>query len=382
MKLAFTKMHGLGNDFILIDCIKQPEAAGLPFAGLSRKLCHRRFGIGADQLLLLYPSDKADFKMKIFNADGSEVEMCGNGIRCLAKYIWDSGLSDKDILQIETLAGIIKPERVGNMVKVDMGEPIFEAEKIPVYIGQLPEKKALIIDYPLQIIDRDFKITCISMGNPHAIIFLNEDISDFPVSVYGPEIENHPIFPKRTNVEFVEVKNKNELSMRVWERGSGETMACGTGASAVGVAAMLKGLVERKTVVHLPGGDLFIEWAGDNHVYMTGPAEEVFEGTIKNIIERTHERRRYPRIVYNASFEYTFIGKRIKTFKPGVSVDISESGVGIVSDTDLEPGQMIIIKEIDNPQEYKVAVVKWSMKIGNKCRAGLMFTHLEAGNKI
>lgn len=282
MELTFTKMHGLGNDFILIDCIKQPAAANLPFGDLSKKLCHRRFGIGADQILLLYPSDRADFMMKIFNADGGEVEMCGNGIRCLAKYIWDRGLSKKDILEIETLAGIIRPERAGDMVRVDMGEPIFEPEKIPVNISQKSKgKDNRAIDYPLQIKDREFKITCISMGNPHAVIFLNEDISNFPVSIYGYEIENHHLFPKRTNVEFVNVKSRSELSMRVWERGSGETLACGTGASATGVAAMIKGLTDRKVTIHLAGGDLVIEWDNaNNHVYMTGPAAEVFEGRI------------------------------------------------------------------------------------------------------
>jgi diaminopimelate epimerase len=277
MKIPFTKMHGLGNDFILIDCRRKEFGVLSPaFAKLSRKLCHRRFGIGADQMLLLYPSDVADFKMKIFNADGGEVEMCGNGIRCLAKYIWDRRLSKKDILNIETLAGIIKPERAGEQVRVDMGEPIFEPERIPVNIKSSPP----IIDYPLRIKDREFKITCVSMGNPHAVIFLDEDISKFPVHVYGPEIENHLLFPRRTNVEFVNVINKNKAVMRVWERGSGETPACGTGASATGVASILKGLTGRKITVQLPGGKLVIEWANNNRVYMTGPAVEVFEGTV------------------------------------------------------------------------------------------------------
>jgi diaminopimelate epimerase len=277
MKIPFTKMHGLGNDFILIDCRRKEFGVLSPaFAKLSRKLCHRRFGIGADQMLLLYPSDVADFKMKIFNADGGEIEMCGNGIRCLAKYIWDRRLSKKDILNIETLAGIIKPERAGEQVRVDMGEPIFEPERIPVNIKSSPP----IIDYPLRIKDREFKITCVSMGNPHAVIFLDEDISKFPVHVYGPEIENHLLFPRRTNVEFVNVINKNKAVMRVWERGSGETPACGTGASATGVASILKGLTGRKITVQLPGGKLVIEWANNNRVYMTGPAVEVFEGTV------------------------------------------------------------------------------------------------------
>jgi diaminopimelate epimerase len=277
MKIPFTKMHGLGNDFILIDCRRKEFGVLSPaFAKLSRKLCHRRFGIGADQMLLLYPSDVADFKMKIFNADGGEIEMCGNGIRCLAKYIWDRRLSKKDILNIETLAGIIKPERAGEQVRVDMGEPIFEPERIPVNIKSSPP----IIDYPLRIKDREFKITCVSMGNPHAVIFLDEDISKFPVHVYGPEIDNHLLFPRRTNVEFVNVINKNKAVMRVWERGSGETPACGTGASATGVASILKGLTGRKITVQLPGGKLVIEWANNNRVYMTGPAVEVFEGTV------------------------------------------------------------------------------------------------------
>jgi len=293
MKVQFTKMHGLGNDFILVDCRK--NSSGIrEFEAVAKQLCHRRFGIGADQLLLLYTSDAADFKMRIFNADGSEVEMCGNGIRCLAKYIWDKKISRGKNLKIETLAGIMKPERAGGMVKVDMGEPIFEPEKIPVKINskfkiqnskgkRLKSKKLnpeMVIDYPLKIKDRVFKITCVSMGNPHAVIVV-KNVSDFPVAHYGPFIENHPIFPKRINVEFIEVLSPSEITMHVWERGAGETMACGTGASAVAVASHVKGLTERTATVHLLGGDLFIEWAPDNHIYMTGPAEKVFEGTVE-----------------------------------------------------------------------------------------------------
>lgn len=298
MKIHFTKMHGLGNDFILINCIDEvcpsdPET-------FSRRLCDRRFGIGADQLLFLYPSDKADFKMRILNADGSEVEMCGNGIRCLAKYIWDRNLSDKDILNIETIAGIIRPEKAGDLVRVDMGEPIFEPERIPVNItvesnpplppfsfasANPPEcgkgGRGGIIDYPLQIADKEFKITCVSMGNPHTIIVV-DDVDSFPVTYYGPMIEKHSLFPKKTNVEFIEVPAGDEIRMRVWERGSGETMACGTGASAVAVASNIKGLSNRNVTVHLLGGDLLIEWAVNNHVYMTGSAVEVFEGIIAN----------------------------------------------------------------------------------------------------
>ena len=275
MKITFTKMHGLGNDFILIDC-RHVTLNNLP--ELSKTLCHRRFGVGADQMLLLLASQKADFMMRIFNADGGEVEMCGNGIRCLAKYIWDRNLSAKKIFSVETPGGIIRPEKAGDLVKVDMGEPVFEPEKIPVMQREI-NNSSRIIDYPLRIEDREFKITCVSMGNPHAVIFV-ENLSKFPIPYYGSLIENHPFFPKKTNVEFIEVLTPKEISMRVWERGSGETMACGTGASAAVVASNIKGLTEKEVTVHLLGGDLFIEWAGTNHVYMTGPAAEVFEGII------------------------------------------------------------------------------------------------------
>jgi diaminopimelate epimerase len=290
MKMRFTKMHGLGNDFILMNCIEQAcPPADERFRELSKRLCNRRFGIGADQILLLYPSDIADFKMKILNADGGEVEMCGNGIRCVAKYIWDRNLSNKNILNIETLAGIIKPERAGDMVRVDMGEPVFEPAKIPVNTNtpsnppSLPFSKGEqggIIDYPLQVADREFRITCVSMGNPHAVIVI-DDVSSFPVTHYGPMIESHPFFPGKTNVEFIQALSREEIKMRVWERGSGETMACGTGASAAAVAANIKDLADRNVTVHLLGGDLSIEWASNNHVYMTGPATEVFEGIIE-----------------------------------------------------------------------------------------------------
>ncbi len=284
--LPFTKMQGLGNDFVLIDGLKQTEVLKTDLSVLAKKLCHRRFGIGADQVLLLCPSSKADFQMRIFNADGFEVEMCGNGIRCLAKYIWDQGLSSKGILNIETRAGIIRPEKVNGLVKVDMGEPVFYPQRIPVNISDdflvqnSKGNEKAIIDYPLEIENRLFHITCVSMGNPHAVIFIDK-VEDFPVGYYGPKIENHPIFPKRTNVEFIEVINPSEIKMRVWERGSGETMACGTGASASTVAAIIKGLIGRNVIVHLAGGDLNIAWSENNHVYMTGPAEEVFNGEIK-----------------------------------------------------------------------------------------------------
>lgn len=266
-------MHGAGNDFIVIDC----RSADLPDpADFAVRYCNRWFGVGADQMLLVYRSAIADFRMVIYNADGGEVEMCGNGIRCFAKYIWDRKLSDKNMLEVETLAGIIKPERSGNEVKVDMGEPILDPQDVPADLHNAPP----IVDHPLEVEGRQFHLTRVSMGNPHAVIFLDEDVSRFPVEVFGPMIEHDPLFPKRTNVEFVNVLGRDEVIMRVWERGSGETLACGTGACAAGVASMIKGLTDRSVTVRLLGGNLLIEWAENNHVYMTGPATEVFEGMI------------------------------------------------------------------------------------------------------
>jgi len=264
-------MHGLGNDFVLIDGTIQQVP---PMEAFCKKYSDRRKGIGFDQALVLLPSEIADFRMDIYNADGSRVEMCGNGIRCFAKYIWDRGLSDKDILHVETLAGIIKPERAGDMVKVDMGEPVLDGPSIPVNL------EGEIRNYPLKVEDRFLFITCVSMGNPHAVIFV-DDIEGFPLSTYGPLVETHPLFPRRTNVEFVKVVNPDELIIRVWERGAGETLACGTGACASVVAAHINGYTGREVKTHLPGGDLYITWsARDNHVYMTGPAEEVFTGEL------------------------------------------------------------------------------------------------------
>ena len=272
--IRFTKMQGTGNDFVLLDAVSN-DFCGLDFASLPRKLLDRHFGVGADQLLVLLPSQekgKSRLRMRIFNVDGSEVQMCGNGIRCLAKYIWARGLAPKTKkLEIETLAGIIVPEAKDGLVRVDMGTPRLEGREIPVQID------GKVIDYPLEIEGARFSITCVSMGNPHAVIFV-KDVAGFPVGLYGPRIENHPLFPARTNVEFIQVASKGRIKMRVWERGSGETLACGTGASASVVASALKGLTSRRVEVELTGGRLDIEWAGDGHVYMTGPAEEVFEG--------------------------------------------------------------------------------------------------------
>jgi diaminopimelate epimerase len=269
--VKFTKMHALGNDFIVVDARTQALPSPEEFA---RSWCHRRFGIGADQVLLLEDSAGADFAMKIYNADGSEVEMCGNGIRALARFIWDRELSGKDVLAIETPAGIIRPRRTRDLIRVDMGVPVFEARDIPVNLD------GIVRDHPLQVDDRTFAITCVSMGNPHAVIFV-DGVKDFPVDRYGPLIEGDPLFPNRINVEFIEVLDPKEIRMRVWERGTGETPACGTGASAAAVVSAFKGLTERAVTVHLTGGDLLIEWGDDDRVAMTGPATEVFEGELR-----------------------------------------------------------------------------------------------------
>lgn len=275
MKIPFTKMHGLGNDFIVIDCRKR-SIPGL--ADLIKKLSPRRFAIGFDQALLLKRSKKADFRMDIYNANGGEVEMCGNGIRCFAKYIWDRKLSKKKVLEIETVAGIIKPEKDGKLIKVDMGEPALEARLIPVKTSA--KFKNEVIEMPFKAGKRNFKITCVSMGNPHAVIFV-DNVAGFPVSDIGPVIETDRHFPQGTNVEFVEVKSSKRLKMRVWERGTGETLACGTGACAAAVAANLTGRIKRSAIVELDGGELKIELGKDNHVYMTGPAVESFSGNIE-----------------------------------------------------------------------------------------------------
>jgi diaminopimelate epimerase len=284
MRLAFTKMQALGNDFIIID---NRDGRLRTVGRYARRLCDRRFGIGADQLLLLSNSRKADFKMRIFNSDGSEVEMCGNGIRCLARYIWDNIISPQqhrrqNHLSIETLAGTKYVEQRNGLIMVEMGEPVLKPAEIPLKTSELKAKNLkLILKYPLRIKDRTFRITCVSMGNPHAVIVV-DNVKAFPVGEYGPLIEHHHLFPKRTNVEFIEIVSRKRIMMRVWERGAGETMACGTGASAATVASSLLGLTERKVTVDLAGGRLYIDWSDrDNRVYMTGPAEKVFEGQIE-----------------------------------------------------------------------------------------------------
>jgi len=268
---SFVKMHGIGNDIVLIDCLKSP--VGNP-AHAARKLCDRHFGIGADQLILLVKSRKCDFGMRVFNADGSEADMCGNGIRCLAKYIRDSRLSVKKELSIETLAGPRMVKGTGKTFQVDMGEPIMKGKDIPVNLS------GRIINRPLKTETKEFRITCLSMGNPHCVTF-HENLDNVPIDKYGPLLENYSIFPKRVNVSFVNVVSKGELQVRVWERGTGATLACGTAACASAVASVLNGFTDRKVTVVLPGGKLDVEWSTkDNHVYMTGPAETIFYGEI------------------------------------------------------------------------------------------------------
>lgn len=280
--MEFVKMHGLGNDFVFIDHFNHQPAEGRSegnYPELARQICHRQFGVGGDGLIVVLPSQAADARMRIFNLDGSEPEMCGNGIRCFARYIYDKGYVRKNPLRVETLAGILtlqltlEGEKVTG-VRVDMGEPILKSGLIPVLAQGEP-----IVGAKLEAEGQEFAYTAVSMGNPHCIIFV-EDYNTLDFERLGPAIEKHPLFPRKTNVEFIRVDSRKELTMKVWERGAGPTLACGTGACASAVAAVLNGKTERKVTVHLPGGDLLIEWGDDNHVYMTGPAAYVFKGIL------------------------------------------------------------------------------------------------------
>jgi len=276
-KMRFTKMHGLGNDYIYVNCFE--ETVENP-SEVAKKVSDRHFGIGSDGLVLIMPSERADFKMRMFNSDGSEAEMCGNAIRCVGKYVFDRGMTNKNVIRVETLAGIKVLELTvqdgkAKLVIVDMGEPILKPENIPVN-----SDKEIFRTEPVEIDGKEFKVTCVSMGNPHAVSYV-KNVDIFPLEKIGPKMEHHPLFPKRINAEFVEVIDRTTLKMRVWERGAGETLACGTGACAVLVASVLNGVSERKATVKLLGGDLIIEWnETKNHVYMTGPAVKVFEGEV------------------------------------------------------------------------------------------------------
>ncbi len=276
--MNFTKMHGIGNDYVYVDCtkreLKKPEE-------IARFVSDRHFGIGSDGLILIKRSEVADFYMDMYNADGSKGEMCGNGIRCVAKYVYDYGLTDKKELTIETLAGIkelvltIEEDKVAK-VRVNMGAPILAPEKIPVLASKEP-----VVKEPIVVDDKEWEMTCVSVGNPHAIVFLEEPVSTFPIEKVGPSFEHHKRFPNRINTEFVEVINRDRIKMRVWERGANETFACGTGACASVVAAILNGYCNKKVTVELLGGELEIEWKdADNGIYMTGSATMVFDGQI------------------------------------------------------------------------------------------------------
>ena len=275
--IKFTKMHGLGNDYVYIDAINQNIENE---SSLARFVSNRHFGIGSDGLILICKSDVADFKMRMFNSDGSEAEMCGNGIRCVGKFVYDKGLTNKTKVEIETLAGIKTLSlntRNGKVetARVDMGEPILEAVKIPVISNENPVKNLI-----LNAEGEKFKFTCVSMGNPHAITVV-DDTESFNVERYGKVLEVAKAFPKKANIEFAQIINKSKINMRVWERGAGETLACGTGACATAVACNLNGLTERMVNIELLGGNLEIEWnKDDNHVYMTGPAVTVFDGEL------------------------------------------------------------------------------------------------------
>ena len=277
IRLDFWKMHGLGNDFIIIDN-RDRKLDRLNLGKLASTLCRRRFSIGADGLLLLYKSNVADAKMRIFNADGSEAEMCGNGIRCIARYCYERNIARKEHIRIETLAGTkdlwlkINDGRIES-VKVDMGSPKFKRPQIPM------RGEGTFINQELKVNGEKFRATCLSIGNPHCVIFIDK-LDEFPVRKIGSKIERHELFPNRVNVEFVEVMSRNELKVRVWERGVGETLACGTGACASVVAGKINEKTDRRCTVHLLGGDLKIEYTKDNKIFMEGSVEKVYEGIV------------------------------------------------------------------------------------------------------
>ncbi|MCM2999538.1 MULTISPECIES: diaminopimelate epimerase [Paenibacillus] len=279
--MEFTKMHGLGNDFIVIYGEKAlPDNA----AELALKWCDRYFGIGADGLVYILPSEKADFRMRIINSDGSEAEQCGNAIRCVAKYVYDHGYVSSEQITIETLGAGVQPVTIhvdnglAATVTVDMGEPVLDGLSVPTTIDANP-----VVDAPIEADGRQFRFTAVSMGNPHCVIYV-EDAVNFDLATWGPKLEVHPVFPKKVNVEFATVKDRGTVDMRVWERGAGPTLACGTGACATLVSSVLNGLTDRSASIRLKGGDLFIEWSEkDNHVYMTGPAAVVYTGSVQDV---------------------------------------------------------------------------------------------------
>ena len=278
--INFVKMEGLGNDYVYIDCTKYDDKKIEEISKMAKKISDRHFGIGSDGLILICKSDIADFRMRMFNSDGSEAEMCGNGIRCVSKFVYDNGLTNKEQVNIETLAGIKKIDLTvenGKVVlaTVNMGRPILEAEKIPVISDEKPVK-----NLKLKAMGKEFTFTCVSMGNPHAVTVI-DDVDSFEIEKYGPILEINEKFPKKANIEFIQIIDKTHIKMRVWERGAGETLACGTGACAVCVSAILNDLVEKNEEINIEllGGTLKIRW--DDYVYMTGPARTVFRGEIE-----------------------------------------------------------------------------------------------------
>lgn len=275
--MKFTKMQGLGNDYVYVNCLKEKVESP---SEMARRVSDRHFGVGSDGLILICPSECADFEMKMYNADGSRGEMCGNGIRCVGKYVYDYGLTDQTEISVETLGGIkhlsltVEEGKVA-LVKVDMGSPIFVPEQIPVKV-----EGDHAVNIPISVDGDEYRMTCISMGNPHAVVYL-DDIQNMEIEKIGPKFEHHSCFPNRVNTEFARVLDRETVEMRVWERGSGETLACGTGACAVAVASMVNGLTEDCVTVQLLGGNLKIEWDREkNVVYMTGPATVVFDGEL------------------------------------------------------------------------------------------------------
>ncbi|MCI9007460.1 MAG: diaminopimelate epimerase [Lachnospiraceae bacterium] len=284
--MRFTKMQGLGNDYVYVNCFQ--EKVENP-SEMAKRISDRHFGVGADGLILIGPSEQADFEMAMYNADGSRGEMCGNGIRCVAKYVYDYGLTDKTSISVETLGGIkyldlTIEDGKAVLVRVDMGRPELRAREIPIICeaadGESAADEAQVIDEPIVVGGMEYRMTGVSMGNPHAVVFL-EDVEGFDIEKIGPKFENHERFPRRINTEFVRIIDRERIEMRVWERGSGETLACGTGACAAVVASILNGLAGRKVTVKLKGGDLLVEWDQESgKVYMTGPAEVVFDGEI------------------------------------------------------------------------------------------------------
>lgn len=278
--MNFVKLQGTGNDFILIDA----RSLERDWAAVARDMCHRHFGVGADGLLLVLPSETADLHLRMFNPDGSEAEACGNGLRCFAKYAVESGLVGSAEFMVETLAGTRSVRTQAEKgVQVAMGIPTFDPAAIPVVVERRDKQDPTpVVDYPITIGDSELRISCVSMGNPHAVCFLDEPITDFPLAEVGPRVEHHHMFPNRVNFAVANVISRNEIRARVWERGAGETLSCGSGACAIAVTAQLKGLIDNRVDIGLPGGTLTVDWNGVGEVLLSGPAEVVFYGVWKD----------------------------------------------------------------------------------------------------